>query len=113
VPRWVKNVADRLRLMPILHADARGRVRAGGVLFGREHLKQKFAHFVRRRMRDDVPYRLLVGHANCEVDGQWLLEQLSTDNVVYKRLLPCGTAFGTHGGPGLLVVAFQEYEPPK
>jgi fatty acid-binding protein DegV len=64
-------------------------------------------------MRNDVPYRLLVGHANCEADGQWLLEQLTADNVVYKRLLPCGTAFGTHGGPGLLVVAFQEYEPPR
>ena len=23
------------------------------------------------------------------------------------------TAFGTHGGPGLLVVAFQEYEAPR
>ena len=63
-------------------------------------------------MRDDVPCRLLVGHANCEADGQWLLDELTTDNVVYRRLLPCGTAFGVHGGPGLLVVAIQEYERP-
>ena len=113
VPRWVKNVADALQLMPVLHNDRKGRVTAGGVLFGREHLKEKFARFVRRRMRDDVPYRLLVGHANCEADGQWLLEQLATGNVVYRRLLPCGTAFGVHGGPGMLVVAFQEYEAPR
>jgi len=113
VPRWVKNVADTLQLMPVLHASRDGRVTAGGVLFGREHLKEKFARFVRRRMRGDVSYRLLVGHANCEADGQWLLEQLTTDNVVYRRLLPCGTAFGVHGGPGLLVVAFQEYEQPR
>jgi DegV family protein with EDD domain len=113
VPRWVKNVADALQLMPILHNDRKGRVTAGGVLFGRERLKEKFARFVRRRMRKDVPYRLLVGHANCEADGQWLLEQLTTGNVVYRRLLPCGTAFGVHGGPGLLVAAFQEYEPPQ
>ena len=113
VPRWVKNVADGLKLMPVLHADRLGRVKAGGVLFGREHLKEKFARFVRRRMRDDVPYRLLVGHANCEADGQWLLDELTSDNVVYRRLLPCGTAFGAHGGPGLLVVAFQEYEAPR
>jgi uncharacterized protein len=113
VPRWVKNVADGLKLMPVLHADRHGRVKAGGVLFGREHLKEKFARFVRRRMRAGVPYRLLVGHANCEDDGQWLLDELTTDNVVYRRLLPCGTAFGTHGGPGLLVAAFQEYEPPR
>ena len=113
VPRWVKNVADSLQLMPVLHNDRKGRVTAGGVLFGRERLKEKFARFVRRRMRADVPYRLLVAHANCAADGQWLLDQLTTDNVVYRRLLPCGTAFGVHGGPGLLVVAMQEYERPQ
>ena len=113
VPRWLKNVADGLQLMPVLHATRDGRVTAGGVLFGREQLKEKFARFVRRRMRADVPYRLLVGHANCEADGRWLLDELMADNVVYRRLLPCGTAFGVHGGPGLLVVAFQEYEPPR
>jgi hypothetical protein len=113
VPRWVRSVADRLRVMPVLHASRDGRVTAGGVLFGRDGLREKFARFVRRRMRADVPYRLLVGHANCEADGQWLLDALTTDDVVYRRLLPCGTAFGVHGGPGLLVVAFQEYEPPR
>ena len=112
VPRWVKNVADSLQLMPVLQNDRKGRVTAGGALFGRMHLKEKFARYVRRRMRDDVPCRLLVGHANCAADGQWLLDELTTDNVVYRRLLPCGTAFGVHGGPGLLVVAIQEYERP-
>jgi DegV family protein with EDD domain len=112
VPRWVKNVADSLQLMPVLQNDRKGRVTAGGALFGRQHLKEKFARYVRRRMRDDVPCRLLVGHANCEADGQWLLDELTTGNVVYRRLLPCGTAFGVHGGPGLLVAAIQEYERP-
>jgi len=83
------------------------------VLFGRERLKEKFARFVRRRMRAGVPYRLLVGHANCEADGQWLLDALTTDNVVYRRLLPCGTGVRRAWRPGLLVVAFQEYEPPR
>jgi len=113
VPGWVRDVAERLRLMPVLHADRRGRVTAGGVLFGRERLKEKFARYVRRRMRAGVDYRLLVGHANCEADGQWLLDALTTDRVVYRRLLPCGTALGAHGGPGLLVAAFQEYEAPR
>ena len=34
VPRWVKRVADALRLMPVLGNDAVGRVRPVGVLFG-------------------------------------------------------------------------------
>jgi hypothetical protein len=113
VPRWVKNVADRLQLMPILHNDRKGRVTAGGVLFGRTHLREKFARYIRRRMRDDCSYRILVGHANCAADGQWLLERLSSANVASGRLLPLGSALGVHGGPGMLVVALQEHEPPR
>ena len=113
VPRWVKNVADAFRLMPILHNDARGRVTPGGVVFGRGRLREKFAGFVRRRMDPGRSYRVLVGHANCESDGQWLLDRLSGPNVSYARLLPLGSALGAHGGPGMLVVGLQEYEPPR
>jgi uncharacterized protein len=113
VPRWVKNVTDRLQLMPILHNDRKGRVSAGSVLFGRSRLEEKFARFVRRRMHGDRKYRLLVGHADCEAAGQWLLGQLTSDNVVSARLLPLGCTLGAHGGPGMLVVGLQEYEPPR
>jgi uncharacterized protein len=113
VPRWVKSVADRLQLMPILHNDRKGRVSAGNVLFGRSRLQQKFARFVRRRIRDDRKYRLLVGHADCEAEGRWLLGELTTDSVVYARLMPLGSALGVHGGPGMLVVGLQEYEVPR
>jgi hypothetical protein len=112
VPRWVKRVADALRLMPVLHNDRNGKVTAGGVLFGRHDLKSKFARWVRRRMRDDVTYRLIVGHANCEADGRWLLQQLSLPNVAYAQLVAIGSALGAHGGPGMLVVGLQEYEAP-
>jgi DegV family protein with EDD domain len=112
VPRWVKNAADLLRVTPILHNDARGKVSAGGVLFGRHDLRGQFARWVRRRMRDDVSYRLLVGHANCEADGQWLLQELKLPNVAYASLVSIGSALGAHGGPGMLVVGLQEYEGP-
>jgi uncharacterized protein len=113
VPRWVKDVADRLQLMPILHNDRKGRVSAGAVLFGRSRLEEKFARYVRRRIRPGRRYRLLVGHADCEAAGQWLLGQLTTDSVVSATLLPLGSALGVHGGPGMLVVGLQEYEPPR
>ncbi len=63
-------------------------------------------------MRDDVTYRLIVGHANCEADGQWLLQALQLPNVEYAKLVPIGSALGAHGGPGMLVVGLQEYEKP-
>jgi fatty acid-binding protein DegV len=113
VSPWVKKVADALQLMPVLHADRKGRVTGGGVLFGRRRLKEKFARFVHRRMRDDCTYRVLVGHAGCEADGRWLLDRLGGANVAYARLVPIGSALGAHGGPGMLVVSLQEYEAPK
>ena len=112
VSRWVKNLADALQLMPVLENDRAGRIRPGGVLFGRRRLREKFARYVRRRMSDDLGYRLLIGHANCEADGQWLLERLRGDNVVSGRVVPLGSALGAHGGPGMLVVGLQEYEAP-
>jgi fatty acid-binding protein DegV len=113
VPRWVKRVADALRLMPVLGNDAMGRVRPVGVLIGRGNLREKFARFVKRRMSDDRSYRILVGHANREADGHWLLERLRGDNVGWGRVVPLGSALGAHGGPGMLVVGLQEYTPPR
>ena len=113
VPRWVKRVADVLRLMPVLGNDAIGRVRPVGVLIGRSNLREKFARFVKRRMSDDRSYRILVGHANREADGHWLLERLRGDNVGWGRVVPLGSALGAHGGPGMLVVGLQEYIPPR
>ena len=112
VSPWVKRIADALRLVPVLHADPEGRVTLGGVLFGRGDATAKFARFVRRRMRKARTYRVLVGHANSEAEGQWLLEMLRSPEVGYARLVPLGTALGAHGGPGMLVAAFQEYEAP-
>jgi len=112
VPRWVKRVADALRLMPVLGNDALGRIRPVGVLLGRGNLREKFARFVERRMADDRSYRILIGHANREADGDWLLERLRGDNVGWGRVVPLGSALGAHGGPGMLVVGLQEYVPP-
>ena len=63
-------------------------------------------------MRDDCTYRVLVGHADCPAEGESLMHALLADNVAYARLVPLGSALGAHGGPGMLVVAFQEYEAP-
>ena len=111
VPRWVKRVADALRLMPVLGNDAVGRIRPVGVLLGRRNLREKFARFVERRMSDDWSYRILIGHANREADGHWLLERLRGDNVAWGRVVPLGSALGAHGGPGMLVVGLQEHAP--
>jgi DegV family protein with EDD domain len=111
VPRWVKSVADALRLMPVLHNTASGRVKSGGVLLGRRNLKEKFARFVAARMSARRSYRILVGHGHAEADGRWLLERLNGPNVAEAKLLPLGSALGVHGGPGMLCVGVQQIAP--
>jgi fatty acid-binding protein DegV len=115
VPRIVKMLADWLNLTPILISHRNGTVGTGTVLFGRGNLRSRFARLVRRRMRDDVGYRVAVGHANAEAEGRQLLEEIceGLENIHARYLMPLGTALGVHGGPGMLVVGLQEYEPPQ
>jgi fatty acid-binding protein DegV len=77
------------------------------VLFGRQNLKEKFARHILRSMSSDRTYRLLIGHANAQGDGSWLMERLKGANVVEAKLLPLGSALGVHGGPGMLCVGVQ------
>jgi fatty acid-binding protein DegV len=83
------------------------------VLFGRSHLRSRFARYVRRRMPPGHRYRVLVAHGNAEAEGHALLGELAGPDVIYSRLTHCGSALGVHGGPGMLVVAVQQYEPPR
>jgi fatty acid-binding protein DegV len=84
------------------------------VLFGRRNAGSRFARLVRRRIHDDVGYRVAVGHANAQAEGQALLAEIceGLDNIHARFLMPLGTALGVHGGPGMLVVGLQEYESP-
>jgi len=114
VPKIIKTIADFLHLTPVLINQRKGKVGTGTVLFGRRDLRSRFARLVRRRMADDVGYRVAVGHANAEGEGHQLLEEICAglDNVHSRYLTQLGTALGVHGGPGMLVAAIQEYEPP-
>jgi hypothetical protein len=115
VPRFVKVLADLLHITPILMNERNGRVGTGTVLFGRHRLRSRFARLVRSRMRDDGTYRVAVGHANAEDEGRALLEEICADrgNIRDRYLTALGPAIGVHGGPGMLVVALQEYSPPQ
>ena len=115
VPRFVQVLADWLHLTPILISHRNGKVDAGTLLFGRRNLRARFARLVRRRIHDHLTYRVGVGHANAEAEGRQLLEEIcdGLENVRAGYLMPLGTALGVHGGPGMLVVGLQEYEPPS
>ena len=114
LPRWVKRVADALRVMPVLHNDTQGKVsRPVACCSGVVDLKRQFARWVRRRMRDDVELpacRRAMPIARPMANGCY--QALHLPNVEFAKLVPIGSALGAHGGPGMLVVGLQEYEKP-
>ena len=115
VPRIVKRLADLLHFVPILTSQPGGRISAGTVLLGKRDLTLRFAALIRRRIARNKRYRVAVGHANAESEGRKLLDAIAAglDNVESSYLTTLGTALGVHGGPGMLVVGLQEYEPPR
>ncbi|MCZ8130999.1 MAG: DegV family EDD domain-containing protein [Steroidobacteraceae bacterium] len=112
LPKIAKPIAEWLRLTPLIANLPDLRVGLGGFLRGRRNLRPKFARFVRRRLDPAKRYRLLVGHANAPDEGERLREEIVAGlaNVERSWVLPLGTALGAHGGPGMLVVGWQELD---
>ena len=110
VPRWVKTLADLLRLTPILAVHADGRVGIGGVLFGRANPYRRFGRFVRRRLDPGKHWRIGIAHANAPDSAAQVRDALVAGlaQADVLPIIPLGTALGVHGGPGCIVVAAQE-----
>jgi len=110
----VQKLSRALRCSPVLTFLPDGRLKPRGALFGRGDPVPRFARFVARRLRRGVAYRITVGHAAAQRDGERLLDALrsSVPQLESAHLTPLGTALGVHGGPGMLVVGVQEYAPP-
>ena len=110
VPPIVKNIAELLGLSIVLTSRPDGAVRPGTVLWGRHRLRSRFARLIRRRMRADSRYRVLVGHANAESEARALLAEIvqGAGNVETSEIATLGPALGVHGGPGMLVVGLQQ-----
>ncbi len=114
VPRVFGVLANWLRCSPVLANFADGRVGIGTVIWARKRAPQRFATYIRRRLRADRRYRIAVGHGNAESAGRRLLDEITAGlpNIQDRYLTTMGPALGVHGGPGMLVVGVQELAPP-
>jgi uncharacterized protein len=114
IPAFVQRLAKLFNFSPVLASLTGGRIGLGGVIFGKQELRTRFAAFVRRRMKAGARYRIAVGHGDSEEEGRKLLAELTAglEHVESTYLMPLGAALGVHGGPGMLVVGIQEYRPP-
>ncbi len=110
---WIKWLADRLRLTPILSNTSDGNIRVRNFMFGRRNLLLRFARHVAGQTQRRNTYRVAIGHANCQNEAEQLRKELlnklpSIENIYITEL---GSAIGAHAGPGALLVSLQEYRP--
>jgi DegV family protein with EDD domain len=114
VPASTRRIADLLRVTPVIRTTRSGGVAAGGILPGRRRLLPKFARYVAKQCHGAERLRIAIGHAVCEDDARKLQDQLLAllPNAESRSITGLGSALGAHGGPGSLVVSFQEYRDP-
>lgn len=107
IPGYVRTIADLLRLTPVIRSTRDGRIGTAGFLLGRRKRLPRFARYVARRVQNDGPLTVLVGHAVCPQDAVDLERCLRNEIGQIERLSisELGTAFGVHGGPSTLLVA--------
>lgn len=107
--RWVKLLADSLRLTPVIRLSSTGKIVLSTCLVGRRNIAARFGRYVAAQIRAAGPTRIGIGHAVCPEQAR-LLEQVLRAEVAHIESLSTtelGTALGVHGGPGTLVVATQ------
>jgi uncharacterized protein len=85
-----------------------GRLKLCGAFFGSRGLPGRFAAYLARRLPKGQRWRLVVGHGDCQADGEALLAALcSRIDCSEAWLVETGPAVGAHAGPDTLVVSVQ------
>jgi len=105
---WVKWLADRLHLNPLLTATPKGKLGLGGFHIGRGANPVKLADSAVKHMQPDRMYRVLIAHAN-NLPGAEAVRRAVFGK--HQRIHSChvtdaGSALGVHLGPGGLILAY-------
>ena len=110
LPRWVKSIADFLRLNPIICTTREGKVSLCGFMLGSYNRIERFARTVARRAPKG-PVEIGIGQAICKDDALELEDHLRKLVPDIRKLVVTGlgTGIGVHGGPRTLLVSIQPY----
>ncbi len=114
VPAWQKKVADLLGLAPILEMNQAGELHTTRATRKRGDTVEAMARHITRRVQHYRRKRVLVGHADVPAEGAKLAQLLRRQltDIESVSVVSIGPSLGSHGGPGTLVVAVQDYLAP-
>lgn len=114
LPRLARWLGEGIGLRPVL-TNREGRLGIAGVLLGAGRLPERFAAWVGRRLAAGRDYRVLIAHADDRSAAERLRAALLRvhPGLEEPEILPLGSAIAAHAGPGALLVAAQDYLPPR
>ncbi len=108
IPRWVAPAVRWTGVIPMAAMTPQGVLKVAGGLLARKQAAEAFARYVCKRIDTRQRWRLIVGHADAQGDGQRLLEALRSRLTLEEaHLVEVGPAIGAHAGPGTLLVGLQ------
>lgn len=109
LPKWVKAIAEFLRLIPIIRVTPEGRIGLGGFLFGHRNRIAKFGRYIGSHVTAGERVEIGIGQAICPADAEELAKSIRDEVPLISELKICslGTAIGVHGGPGTLIVSLR------
>jgi DegV family protein with EDD domain len=112
LPRWIKLMADLMRVTPVICIKSSGQIGVGGGWFGRSRRIEHFAKFIAGYYSDETSVQISVGHASCPDDATRLAAEIQRRIPHPKDATICdmGTAIGVHGGPGTLIVSTRPFD---
>ena len=72
----------------------------GGIVYGKSNMINKFSKFIITKVDSNKKYRMLIAHANCQNDGEKLLNNI----INYRPNIVIGTG-GFASGPIVFIAS--------
>ena len=101
-------IGSMLSIKPVLYVPDDGKLTVSQKVRGRRAALKSLVEGVKRDMTAPDGQHIIINHADCEEDAQWLKSELMKlfPTIGGVDILPLGVIIGAHCGPGLLTVFY-------
>jgi DegV family protein with EDD domain len=110
VPKFAKTIADLFHVCPIAHLRRNEKAKIIGVSRGQKEALQKLAKKLLKNFSSSKKYNIAITHCQNLERAELLFHYLNdrAKNITSHYLTECGVTIGSHSGPGLVAISYQE-----